>query len=111
MPVLGTIIYNITATYFVAWAIAMTAFAYNHFKIWLFEKYWNFASEEQFYEKLKRILRDVNPDTIVFSSRNLWYKLNYIYNHMEYADRRKFRNAIYQNGMKNRVKQLIEHYY
>lgn len=89
----------------------MTSYAYCHFRIVFLEKYWNSASEEKFIQKIKTLLLDVNPNIIIFSNRNLIYKLNYIYSTMNHLEKSKFRVAAFKNGVKPRLKKMIDHYY
>lgn len=89
----------------------MVSYAYTHFRIAFLEKYWNFASEEKFIQKIKTLLLDVNPNIVIFSNRNLMYKLNYIYSTMNHLEKSRFRVAAFKNGVKPRLRKIIEHYY
>jgi hypothetical protein len=75
------------------------------------EKYWNFASEDEFTQKLRSIFLDINPNIIIFSNENLLYKLDYIYHEMSNLQKNKFRINVFQNGLKPRVRLQIPKYY
>lgn len=95
---------------FMAWVVTMFMYAYLHCKNIAFEAYWNFVTEDQFLDKLKIIIRDINPNYFIFSNRNLLYKINYIYNRMNSVEKSEFKIAIFQNGMKKKIKTIIENY-
>jgi len=85
--------------------------AYEHFKIIALSKYWSFASDDEFYQKLKHLLFEVNPNIIVFSNRNFAYKLKHIYyNQMNFLEKAHFRSLVFQNGLKRRFDNSLEIY-
>jgi len=111
MSFITTIIGYILLIYIISWLVAMISYAYAHFKIVLLEKYWNSVSEEEFIQKIKTLLLDADPSMIIFSNRNLVYKLNYFYKNMNHIVKSKFRIAAFKNGVKPRLRKMIEHYY
>jgi len=111
MSLITTIISYLILFYIISWSLTMISYAYTHFRIVALEKYWNFASEEEFIQKIKTLLLDVDPSIVIFSNRNLAYKLNYTYNAMSYPDKNKFRIAAFQNGVKPRLRKIIDKYY
>lgn len=111
MSLITTIISYIILFYIISWSLAMISYAYTHFRIIALEKYWNLASEEEFIQKIKTLLLDVDPSIVIFSNRNLAYKLNYTYNKMSYLDKNTFRITAFQNGVKPRLRKIIDKYY
>jgi hypothetical protein len=108
---LTTIVKIFGSIYIITWVLTMVSYAYFHFRIVLLEKYWNSASEEEFIQKIKTLLLDVNPNMIIFSNRNLMYKLNYVYSTMSHLEKNKFRVSAFKNGVKPRLRKIIEKYY
>jgi hypothetical protein len=92
------------------WILATILFSYTHFIIAIKEYYWSAAPENEFMIKLKCIISHVDKDFVFFSTKNLAYKLNFIYSNMSISEKRKFRNIIFQNGMRHRIKYLINNY-
>ncbi len=92
------------------WILATILFSYTHFIIAIKEYYWSAAPENEFMIKLKCIISHVDKDFVFFSTKNLAYKLNFIYNNMSSSDKIKFKREVFQNGMRPRVKLLIANY-
>jgi len=106
-----TFIFNVLFICGSVWTIMILVHAYEHFKIILLSKYWSFASDDEFYQKLKQLLIEVNPNIIVFSNRNFAYKLKHIYyNQMDFIERSHFRTLVFQNGLKRRFDESLEIY-
>jgi hypothetical protein len=101
---------GIFATYILTWLAILASFAVQYFNILLKETYWNYTYEKEFMIKLKCVISSVDNDFVFFSPQNLAYKLNFIYNNMSVSDKRKFRREIFQNGLRPRIKRLIDRY-
>lgn len=101
---------GIFATFILIWASLIMVFAIQHFNIVFKENYWNRASEKKFMIKLKCIVSSIENDLVFLTPQNLICKINNIYHNMNYPQRKKFRIEIYQNGLKPRIKRLIDNY-
>jgi hypothetical protein len=73
------------------------------------EQYWNVAPDEEVYEKIRQILKNVSPDTPI-RDRNFVNKLNVIYKKMGKYEKHKFTVTAFDNGLEPRLRTMIDNY-
>ena len=104
------ILHFVTINFIILYLTGIILCAIHFFWIQCLEHYWFYKSEDAFCEKLREIIIDVNPDIVVFSNRNLLYKLSYIYKNMKKIEKQTFLKQIYNNGLVKRVEKYINIY-
>jgi len=101
---------NLAMFYILLWIIAFVLQISYYLRISCYEAYWNSAPEEEFFAKLKNIIYEIDPNNIIFSNRNLQYKLNYVYSRMKKSQKNRFHRDTFKNGLHPRLSLLIKDY-
>jgi len=95
--------------FIILYSVSIILCAVRFFWIQMLEKYWNLACEDVFCKKVHEIILEINPRIVVFSNRNLLYKMNYIIQKsMTLNEKLLFEKTIHENGLEPRLRKYID---